>query len=270
MNYHESQPAAWVKPVVRCFWALEYEGNGASEPELVLPDGCPEIVFNLSDRFVRVQPETEELQPRSLFAGQMSRSITIRPSGKVDLFGVRLQPAGAWSLLNFPVNEITDQIAEFGLVTGRDGNELEEMLNRAASFDDRVLIFQNWVRSRLSRNEAIDEVASNASTLISASCGSLQISDLATRMGTSERRLERHFKRSIGLSPKSFSRIVRFQSVVRSVQKSPTAGLLDTGLDFGYFDHSHLIREFREFSGITPQAYFDRTHPISDMFTGAE
>ncbi|HKP70295.1 MAG TPA: helix-turn-helix domain-containing protein [Pyrinomonadaceae bacterium] len=269
MNYQESRPTSDLCQIVKCYWALEYDKQHGSQPELVLPDGCPEIVFNLSDRFLRVHSDSEERQPGTLFAGQMSRSIMLRPSGSVKLFGVRLQPAGASSLVNFPVSEITDAIVGFDDACGREGRELEERLNLATTFEERIWIFEAWVRTKRSQTVNRDQLASEASLLIAEGRGSHSISTIANRIGVSERRLERHFKHRIGISPKTFSRIVRFQAVVRSVQNDMTVDVLETALDLGYYDQSHLIRDFREFSGITPQAFFERTHQISDIFTGA-
>jgi AraC-like DNA-binding protein len=269
MIYQESQPTAGLSRIVKCYWALEYDKPHVSEPELVLPDCCPEIVFNLSERFLRVHSDREERQPGALFAGQMSRSIMLRPSGNVKLFGIRLQPAGASCIVGFPANNITDAIVGFDDACGREGRELEERLNVATTFADRIAIFERWACRRLSRGADLDHLAAHASLLISEGRGAHAISAVANRIGVSERRLERHFKRSIGISPKTFSRIVRFQSVVRSVQNNATTDVLETALDLGYYDQSHLIRDFREFSGITPQAFFDRTHQISDIFTGA-
>jgi len=268
MIYQESRPASGFLHIVKCYWALEYDKPRDPEPELVLPDGCPEIVFNLSDRFIRVHTDHEERQPGALFAGQMSQSVMLRPSGSVKLFGVRLQPAGGSYLVSFPVEEFTNNIVEFGDACGRDGRDLEERLNEAGTFATQISIFEDWLKLKLSRRAGLDSLAVHATGLISNRRGSLAISAVADRFGVSERRLERHFKRSVGISPKVFSRIVRFQSVVRAVQKDPTADVLETALDFGYYDQSHLIREFRQFSGITPQVFFDRTHQISDVFTG--
>ena len=269
MIYQESRPAPDLLDVVKCYWALEYDKPHDPQPELVLPDGCPEIVFNLSDRFIRIHSDREERQPGALFAGQMSRSIMLRPSGSVRLFGVRLQPAGGTDLVGFPMDSLTDNIVEFADACGREGRDLEERLNETAAFAGQIAIFEEWLRSKLSQNWDLNPLAARSARLISNSCGSLSISDVADAFGVSERRLERHFKRSVGLSPKTFSRIVRFQSVVRSVQGDPKTDILEAALGLGYYDQSHLIRDFREFSGVTPHAFFDRSHQISDVFAGA-
>lgn len=268
MNYLEAHPSKSVAGHIKRFWTLEYDSAGdASEPETVLPDGCPEIVFNLSDRFRRVDSDNHHVQPSTLFAGQMSRSITIRPTGRVRLFGVRFHPAGAFPLGGFPMHQLTDQIIGIECAIGRAGVELESRIWEAESFEQRTAAFELYFTRKLAAQRNEDAMAAYAAGLIADSGGSISISRLSGRIGVSERRLERRFRSRVGLSPKTLARIVRFQGVVRRIQSAETPNMLDAVHELGYFDQSHLIRDFREFSGDTPLGYFEKTHKISDAFT---
>ena len=113
-----------------------------------------------------------------------------------------------------------------------------------------------------------------AVTEIEDAWGRIRIAELSARLGLGGRRLERAFQRQIGVSPKLFTRIVRFQRVFELVQAGlPCPGRIAIdwamlALDCGYFDQSHLIRDFRRFSGQSPAAYFDSEHRLSDLFIG--
>ena len=268
MIYSESQPSADLTEYIRCFWELRYSAHDTATPEPVLPDGCPEIVFNLSDHFLRVHNDRLERQPRVLLAGQLTHRILIRPSGSVDLFGVRLQPAGAVSVLGIPVDEVTDKIVDLGDME-RNVRSMEDRIAAALSFKERIGLVESFVRRRLRQTIAGDQAAAIATNLICRFSGSEPVSRIRRRLDISERQFERRFKRTVGIGPKMFSRIVRFQSVLRTVQTGTSTNLLDAALGSGYYDQSHLIRDFREFSGMTPADYFDRVHGISDVFTGA-
>jgi AraC-like DNA-binding protein len=198
----------------------------------------------------------------------MSRGISIQPTGNVKLFGVRFQPAGAFPLVRFPLSEITDRIIDLTSACGRIGEEVECRINEARSFVERAAIFESFFLAELAARDNTDPIAAYATETIVEGRGLHSISSVSARVGVSDRRLERRFKRAVGVSPKTFSRIVRFQAVVNAVQLSETQNLLDTALSFGYYDQSHLIRDFREFSGDSPAAYFERTHQLSDVFTG--
>jgi AraC-like DNA-binding protein len=268
MNYRETFPSKNLAGYIKRFWSLEYNPTGhASEPETVLPDGCPEIVFNLSDRFERINRNGREIQPSTLFAGQMMRSIVIRPTGRVRLFGVRFHPTGAFPLGGFSMHEMTDQTIGVDSVLGSDGSELEARIREAESFESRIAAFEMYFVRKLAALQRDDDVASYAASLIVGSGGLITISRLSESLGVSERRLERRFRSRVGISPKMLARIVRFQSLLGLIQKAKTPGILDASLELGYYDQSHAIRDFREFSGTTPLGYFQMTHGLSDVFT---
>lgn len=267
MEYRESHPSLNLSSHIKLFWSLEYCAKGEkSQVETILPDGCPEIVFNLSDRFKRLHSGFDETQPATLFAGQMSRSISIRPTGHVSLFGVRFHPAGAFPMGGPSMHELTDNIVEIGHVLGRCGRELEERVADAKGFDERVRVFENFFLRQLAGHSSKDKIARFAAEKIVESGGLISVSRLAERVGVSERRLERNFRKCVGVSPKMLARTVRFQRVVTKIMDGD---LLDTALSFGYFDQSHMIHEFKEFSGDTPLGYFRKTHDISDIFTAS-
>ena len=270
MRYWEAQPYRALSAYIRCFWAIKdrpHEGEAPAEP--VLPDGCPEIVFNLGDPFIRVQGGGIHLQPTALVAGQIRQRILIRPSGTVDLFGVRLQPAGLSAALGRPIDEITDTIIELRDLFGGAGAELEDRINIAKSFQEQVSIFEKFFVRRLTCLGKVDSACNRAVFLIQDHTGQLPVRAVADSLGLSERQFTRRFKGAVGVAPKTFSRIIRFQSAVRSLQLDRSLNILDAALSFGYFDQSHLIRDFNEFAGVSPLAFFNQTHRVSDAFTGA-
>ena len=79
MNYREQPPSAALAPYIRCFWSISDDVGGQADFEPILPDGCPEIVFNLADRFQRQHDDGSiETQPETIFSGQLKRRILIR------------------------------------------------------------------------------------------------------------------------------------------------------------------------------------------------
>lgn len=271
MNYRETPPSDRLAGHIKRFWSLEYDAAGdRPQAETVLPDGCPEIVFNLSDRFERIHLAGSEIQPSTLFAGQMSRSIAIQPTGCVRLFGVRFHPAGAFPLGGFPMHELTDRIIGIEGAVGREGKELEARTWDAENFEKRIAAFEAFFLKKLAAHSGKnDDISAYAARVISRSGGLISISRLSENLGVSERRLERRFRSRVGISPKVLARIVRFQTLLGRIQKAETPGILDVSLELGYYDQSHAIRDFREFSGTTPLGYFQKTHGLSDVFTGA-
>lgn len=271
MRYSEIQPSKRLARYVKCFWTLAAGtslGESAAEP--VMPDGCIELIFNLADPFRRHHADGAlESQPRSIIAGQMRSSAMIEPSGRIELFGVRFQHAGAVPFFRLPLNELTNNIVDLGFVWGSTGREIEARITEAATPEKRAEILENALLHLLAKNAASDEIVEAASKLITENMGLSPIDKIADSIGVNGRRLERRFQQSLGLSPKRFSRIIRFQNFLGAVRNEPAGGILDTALSYGYYDQAHLIREFREFSGKTPLAFFENEHKLSEVFISA-
>lgn len=272
MNYCEIPPSPHLAQYVKCYWTLE-QGTRMGSPiaEPVVPDGCIEIVFNLADRFERLGGEGEiETQPATIVAGQMQKSVMIRPTGRVRLFGIRFQQAGAFPFFRFSLSELTDRIDALDLIWGTEGRELEERVNEAADLATRILIIENRLEQGLLTPVKTDVSLVRASQAILQSGGTDPVGHVASFAGMSERGLERAFRQKIGVSPKLFSRIIRFQNVLRSLEKNSGSPLIDTALETGYYDQAHMIKDFGQFAGKSPTAFLADSHRMSEAFVVGE
>jgi len=271
MNYREQPPSAALAPYIRCFWAISDDVGGQADFEPVLPDGCPEIVFNLADRIQRQHDDGSiETQPETVFSGQLKRRILIRPSGVVSLFGVRFQPAGAAPFVGIPLTELFGSVISPHLISASAFQDLDSRIREAGSFVACVALFESAMLRILANGIDVDKIAEEACRIISQTSGAISVSRLARRYGITERKLQRIFDRNIGISPKRYSRIQRFQSFVREIEEAESPNILDIALAAGYYDQPHLIREFRDIAGRSPLEYFKQTHRISELFTTAK
>ncbi len=268
MNYAEAAPSPFLADFVKCFWALEYENAQPTDPEPVIPDGCIEIIFNFSDRFRRFHPNGKiETQASCLIAGQMHSGILLGPSGNVDLFGIRFHPAGAFRFMRFEMKELSDRIDPLESVLGSSVALVEEHLALQSDFHGRVAIAEAYLAG-LMRSVTVNTspYVDHALAVIASAQGNASIRDIAKKVGISERSLERLFSRYVGTTPKAYSRIVRFQSVLREIEGAESPDILDTALAFGYYDQSHLINDFNQFSGSSPAAFLERSRQMTDIF----
>ena len=267
MHYSETKPHGFSEHFVKLYWELSYSLNEMSGPEPVLPNGCVEIIFDFRDRFVTYHSvDVAEIQPRSIVAGQLTSRLVIGPSGETDMFGVRLRSESAFSLLGISMVEIRDQIVDLHDVIGAVENELFEMLAAANGFNERIAVFEKYLLSVNARQVSAE--LSNCVSILRSTNGAKQIALCAADLRWSERRLERAFNEQIGLSPKLFARIIRFQSLLASADKDNSV-LLDHVFAAGYYDQSHMIRDFRTFAGVTPMEYFGSDLMLSGLFVDA-
>ncbi len=270
MEYIETLPSPLLQRYVKCYWALTIDAvDVISKPETVLPDGSLEIVFNLADRFRRFHADGQvELQPRAIVVGQMRRFVRIQPTGKVGLFGVRFQTAGAYHFFKCSLSELTGRIVELDSILGRPYSDLEDRIHSAAATSDRVSIIEKLLLDSLRLPESNESVVEAVKDHIVLNDGIVSIHKTARHFGVSQRQLERHFKQMVGVSPKFYSRIVRIQSVIAASEFQRADDLPGLALRFGFYDQPHFVREFNEFAGKSPTAFLRDENRMAEAFIG--
>jgi AraC-like DNA-binding protein len=235
MRYRKFAPGGEASRFVECYWVLEDAQPGAVQR--VVPDGRPELILNLGQPFEMLCDGVWERQPQCFLAGQITGPLLLRAPERSHIVGVRLRPAGAGQLLGIPAQELTDRcvaVDDLGLqhLTGRfDIGSIEQaLLTRQSCSPDPFV------------EEAVRLLA----------CSS-DVAAVAERLGVSSRQLERRFKARIGMPPKLFARIRRFQRVFPAIEND-AAGWVGAAVACGYYDQAHLIRDFRDFAGEPPSA----------------
>ncbi len=270
MHYEEIQPSPPIARYIKCYWALSIDAVGAvGEPETVLPDGNLEIVFNLADRFRRFLADGRiELQPRAIVVGQMKRFVKIQPTGKVDLFGIRFQTAGAYHFFKCSLSELTEKIVELDAILARPYADLEDRIHSASTTADRVSLIEGLLLDSVRLPDSNEKVVDAVKDHIVRNEGVVSIHQTARQFGISQRQLERHFKQMVGVSPKFYSRIVRMQSIIGSGELQRSDDLCGLALRFGFYDQPHFVREFNEFAGKSPTAFLRDENRIAEAFIG--
>lgn len=259
MNYCEILPAPPLTRFIECFWVLAGAGDGQQR---IFPDGCTEIIINWGEPFTRVHRDgRSEKQPAGFLVGQMDGPIQVEPSRRAGVFGIRFRPGGSAAFFRQPQQELANRILSLDLLWGR---EFTQPIQEAATDAERVRAAERLLTSRLaSPPDALVEAAVRA--ILSAN-GLVSVDHLAARLQTTRRRLERRFLNAVGLGPKRFARIARFHHALTAMERRHGQGWAEIALDTGYYDQAHFIREFKEFTGLTPSAYFPAQQPLSDFF----
>lgn len=264
MQYREVAPPPKLRPYVTCLWTLAGDGRGAP-PQRVLPDGSVELVLHLGDPFHRLVADRLHQQPRALIVGDVARPILLCPGTQVDLIGARFRPGAAGAVLGAPPAAI---LGEFHDLHDLQVPSLRDLLERIGNTErnGRLAALATALEAALARARPPVPRLLHGLGAIAAAHGRLSLPALAESLGWSQRQLERQVRGTLGMSPKRFARLRRFQWVVS--QLSPERPPSWTRLAFaaGYHDQSHLVREFREFAGTTPAAWWRDTHPMADLF----
>ncbi len=253
MRYTEHTPQAALRAFVECVWFVAVDEPALSyAPERILPDGCLEWIFHRGASFDRMLPSGAwEQQPRSFLVGELTRHLLLQPVGNPSVMGVRFRPGGAYRLLPFPLIEFTDQMVPTADVWRHEGSAIEDAVLNAKSDRERMRLVEAFLMRQLSGVGQRPRFEAAIARIIH-SRGQIRVDQLAENIGFSARQLEREFRASIGLSPKSFSRIIRFQNLLRIVGEGMLREWVNVALAVGYADQPHMVREFREFTGQSP------------------
>lgn len=268
MRYREFQVSPPLANFVECIWSLEGNpGQASTSPERLLPDGCVELILNLSDLF-REYAETgsSDLQPERFIVGQMTRPVFVSPTGNVNLLGIRFAPGGTLPFFPCPPGELTNAIIPLADAATILDKTLSEQVYESREMLDKVRLIESLLIKQLLANHQSDSSLQRAISRIVRSGGQTSVDRLASDLGISGRQLERRFMREVGLGPKLLCRILRFQQVFQAVESANQNWAL-IAAECGYYDQAHLIRDFRQFAGQTPALLFEQFNNFTEMFT---
>jgi AraC-like DNA-binding protein len=236
--YREFEPASATRNAVACYWQLEDDGAD-QEVQRIVPDGRSELILNVGEPMERFHNGRWQRQPSAFFAGQLTGPLLLRSRGPSRMVGVRFHPHGASGALRMPVGALTGEFVDLAGVSRRLAQALDRP-DPLAHLD-----------AALAGGREDLAIAAAAQQLVA--CGGLiEISDLASQAGISCRQFERRFQDRIGMGPKLFARIQRFQRILQAFDRD--SNWVDAAIDCGYYDQAHLIRDFKEFTGRTPTA----------------
>jgi AraC-like DNA-binding protein len=264
IEYREIEPSPVLAPFVRCLWHLSGPADAAREAQPIVPDGCVEIVLNVGDPFLRVNGGTH-VQPAAMLVGQLTGPVVVIPTGVVDVWGVRMHPWGAAECLAIPLVELRESTVALDEV-------LRGLSDLASEVDDRregvggeyvlMAALERWI----GRRRLPDPGVRAAVQLITRAPTLASVRSMGARLGRSTRWVQRTFRDSVGLTPKMLARIARVQRAMRAATSQPSRHWSAIAADVGYFDQSHLVRDFRQIVGCTPSEFAARDRTITDVF----
>ena len=253
MNYYTIAPSPALSPFVRFFWVLE-----SDEPycHRSMADGCAEMIFHYKGVFDEITTGGQAKQ--SFSSGLHGPSQNYRRfiiDKAFGIFGVYLYPFAIPYLFSLPASELSDQAPDLQSLFGAEGAELEEKIMLAAGNRQRVTVMSSFLEKKLLRSSSTPSACVSVINDIIHSRGTTLVNELAKRSFLSTRQFERNFKSLSGFSPKLYSRIIRFQMATQQYGTCHKT-LTDIAYDCGYYDQSHFIHDFKQFSGYHPKQYF--------------
>ena len=230
----EYLPTPRLRPFVECIWHSEAAIDTGFE---IIPDGCVDACFVLSER-----------NPRILLFGTTTRTSVYELEAGAPYFGVRFRPGKAPFFIQERISDLTNAQITVPDFLGLSPEEILETV----SFAERRTRLESALMIALSNGvDGTMGSLSHAISVIDSRHGDVRVRDLAASCNLSERQLERLFLDRVGITPKLYSRIRRFRSVLNHLEdpvSQEPPKLADVAASYGYTDQSHLVRDFHDFS----------------------
>jgi AraC-like DNA-binding protein len=269
MTFHIHQPSA---PLNNFIDNLIYmEGlTPAHTLDRFLPDGNTELIIDLTEKSQTIHDnntlEIIQICSRAWVSGVRTRPITI-PSGKGNkLMVIAFKKGAAHPFYSFPMNELTDSVVMADLVFGRSIHELREKLLSARSvlemFCHVELFLQSKGGNKLHAN-SISKCIQYAITGITSQPNLLSFQELSSQIGYSQKHFIDLFRKQVGVVPKQYLKIIRFQKAIQETEKNRSINWSRLASESGFYDQAHFIHDFKEFSGFTPNEY--KQHKSSEL-----
>lgn len=259
MIYLEHRPAAPLNRCIRSLWYARVNVAPHSR-ERILPTGRVQIILNLARDFLLDCPEGRSAlaMPPSLIVGARSSYEIVDTSDMADLIGIVFHPGGFASFASDAVDLFSNRSVGLDEVWGIAARGLRDRLREMESPRARLRFLEQFLlrsfSGRLTRHAVIDFALERFQRAPSVST----VREVARGTGWSERRFSQVFREQVGLSPKAWTRIQRFQRVVHQLHAGVDLPWAELALDCGYYDQSHFANEFRAFSGIDATTYSAR------------
>jgi len=237
------------------FWF--YDGlTPAHALERVLPEGTFELLINLREE-ARHTFHTGNLACAATFRGSWIAGMHLKPvvidtASDSSMMGVHFRPGGAAALLGLPASELSDRIIELDAIWGAGSRRLRDRLLEAIEPAAKFRCLEKFLLWRVESRLPESPCLTHAIRIFQSAPESVSIRKVAAEIGWSHKHLIATFQSFVGVSPKQFSRVRRFQNAVRTLQLSHSAALAEIALSCGYYDQPHFNSEFKAFSGLTP------------------
>lgn len=252
VSYREVLPDPRLEGLVRAYWQVDEYHNASQQEHRFLPERLVRLTFSVGESW-QGSPTTSGLEPMpaASLIGLTLQPLRVVSRGQTRALGVELYPWGARQLFgwNFGAPDLDLSVNSLWLTRAVCA------LIAHAAFDEARQMVEEWLLALLRERGRPLNAGAQAAARLYRSHGSLRIGGLAEELGLSQRQLERQFVQEVGVNAKTLARLIRFEETHNRLWRDPHTPLAPLAYELGFADQSHLTREFRALSYMTPRAF---------------
>jgi AraC-like DNA-binding protein len=258
-------PPAPLSEVIDDLWLYE-DYAGEHSREQILPSGTFEMVFNLQEDELRIYGLSDRDRCRrfsgALISGPYAGPFMSDTKEEAAILGVHFKPGGASAILGLPANELTDTHVDLTAIWGQAATALREQLCSSREPTERFRLVQRALLERLADPPRHHRAVRTGLDVLGRTHGRARIRDIARALDLSQRRFSEVFAAEVGLTPKLFGRVQRFQHAIAASRNAAELDWAQLAVECGYFDQAHLIHDFVKFAGVSPAGYRQRQNRL--------
>jgi AraC-like DNA-binding protein len=245
LNFQTLLPTRILRPYVQSYWYMK-STLPAYHEEFMHPEGGYGIVFNLGND---VYLDSQHLSERVMLDGTNTVSRKMGFIGNIEMIGIRFYPGGAYPFFGIPLSELKNSIGLLDVLDRPALMLLHEQLCETQTLTQKVAHLENWLLRHLQREQ---------SPLIAASLAMIR-SNQPHELYISQRQLERLYKTQVGITPIQYARLLRVNYARQALKDTHFQSTVNIGMELGFYDQSHFIRDFKSIVGMTPLRYMQRS-----------
>jgi len=263
MVYRVFHPVPVLCDIVEYYWYVSSPQGEVQEPQYFYTPLLQALAFSFNKQVERhVLPDKTCLLNKSAYLFGQGTGPRITTSNEVDYLGVKFKPLGIANMTGINMAHLANQIVDVEDVWGNELESLCDEMQSTPSLEQRIDVLERFLIKKYLTAKVCRRIdcAQHALTLISNTQGIIDIKTLQEQTNTSRKTLERAFTHHIGIGPKLYTRIVRFNAAKNRLDRLPKhKSVTEIALESGYYDSSHFNAEFKSFAGCTPFSYLKKT-----------
>ncbi|TDS16709.1 AraC family transcriptional regulator [Maribacter caenipelagi] len=267
MHYEIFEPQENLKEWVKCYWNLESDFENTPLKNTIVPDGTMKLIFHYGDTY-KHHPNNKEsiILPNCFLIGQLTKPYVVEPLGVTGSFVVRFQPSGFLPFTNISIKEIQNTAVPIEELFGKEGVKIGNQILNANATSERIALIETFLLERLTEKNVIDNIVKSTVDIIIEANGQFSVNELSEQNNINRRQLTRKFSSTIGLSPKQLIKTLRIQNTLKTLLTKEITSLTDLAYENEYFDQAHFIKDFKEFTGLTPKEFYGDDLKMSMIF----
>lgn len=259
-------PEGRLSNYVKFIWCNE-NYTPESSTERVLPSGSSQLIINLDNKKFRHfsnDKSHEYLYDPLILTGVRANHIFLDSHTRISTIGIVLKPGAITAFFQIPASEFQSQVVSLGDVLNRDVSEIREQLAATSSHQEKFVLIESFLLNLLDPEHELHPAVQFTIEQINKQNGSISVSQVLSKIGYSRRWFSQLFRETVGIPPKQFSRIQRFQKNLSLIREKNPPDWAQLAVSNGYFDQPHFIHDFKDLAGISPSEYKKHSGPSAN------